>query len=187
MITPIRENPKKLTQERVCVLFNYMDGELFWKVRRSGLRNGAVAGSPNSSGYLIIMVDGKRYLAHRLIWLYYHGYMPELDVDHINRNRLDNRVENLREVSRSCNTRNSGNYMTNKSGVKGVHWAADRGKWMAHIKVFGNDHHLGQYDDFLEAVCHRLAAEQALNWAGCDSSSPSFQYVKKHLLCSLVA
>lgn len=170
-----------ITQERVFEIFNHKDGEFFWKGKRSGVRYGCAVGSTNGQGYINIMVDGKRYLAHRLVWLYHYGHMPENEIDHINRDKTDNRIENLREVSRSCNMRNTGNYITNKSGVKGVRFADDRGKWMVSIRVFGKDHYLGQHHDFLEAVCHRLAAEQALNWSGCDSSSPAFQYVQKRI------
>ena len=172
---PTLTKRERLTQERVRELFDYRDGELFWKT------GGGVAGGLNSNGYLRIGVDGKKHYAHRVIWLWNNGYLPEKGIDHINRDRVDNRIENLRESGQTCNLRNTDNRKTNTSGVKGVYWGADNGKWRAQIMVAGKCHYLGSHIDFFEAVCHRLAAEQALGWAGCDDCSPAFQYVNKHI------
>lgn len=170
-----------ITQDRVRELFDYRDGVLIWKVRLSNMVAGRVAGGVDGNGYTLIGVDGKRYRSHRLIWLYHHGYMPEHDIDHVNRNPGDNRIENLREVGDVCNQRNTGNFATNTSGVKGVCWFAQRGKWLAKIVVSGKHRYLGVHADFLEAVCHRLAAEQAIDWSGCDGCSPAFKYVRSHI------
>lgn len=105
--------------------------------------------------------------------------MPENDIDHRNRRRWDNHIDNLREASDVCNQRNTSNRSTNKSGVKGVCWHSALGKWHANIMVEGKQCHLGYHKDLIEAVCHRLAAEQALDWNGCDDCSPAFQYLKK--------
>ena len=83
---------------------------------------GDIIGTPDGLGYLRSSIDGKKYKLHRLAWLYVYGYFPENFIDHINRNRSDNRIENLREVSRQCNVRNCGNLKTNTSGIKGVGW-----------------------------------------------------------------
>lgn len=168
----------ELTQERVRELFDYFNGALYSRkdcgVREAGKKIGSI-----SNGYLMAKVDGKQYSVHRLIWLYHHGYFPENEIDHINRDRGDNRILNLREVSRSCNIRNTGNFGHNTSGVKGVSLDKRVRKWIAQIRYNGRNIFLGTYIDFSEAVCHRLAAEQALGWYGCDSSSPAFKYVSK--------
>jgi hypothetical protein len=167
-----------ITQERVRVLFLYKDGSLFWRVRRKGVRFGSMAGRRRSDGYSKIMVDRKDYFAHRLIFLYHHGYTPEHEVDHIDRNRSNNKIENLREASRSCNLRNSAQQSSTSSGVKGITWDKYAQKWKAHITINNISRHLGRYSDFTEAAAHRLAAEQCLDWGSCDSSSPAYQFMK---------
>ena len=171
-----------LTQARVRELFDYRDdGKLIWKIKVKAVCVGDIAGGDNNNSYTQIGIDGKPYLSHRVIWLWHHGYIPEHELDHINRKPWDNRIENLREVTHSCNLRNSGNRKDTTSGVKGVYWHAKGKKWQAQIKVAGMAIGLGLHKDFIEAVCHRLAGEQALNWAGCDSSSPAYQYVREQL------
>jgi len=172
-----------ITQERVKELFDYQDGQLIRKVgvRGSHIKAGSPVGYNRGRGYIATMIGRKSLLIHRLIWLWHHGYLPEHQVDHINRNPSDNRIENLREVTSLCNNRNTGNRATNTSGVKGVRWVKPTKNWRAHIKVGGKTIQAGVSDCFIEAVCHRLAVEQSLGWAGCDSSSPAFQYVQKYL------
>ena len=117
------------------------------------------------------------------MYLYHHGYLPENYVDHINRDKLDNRIENLREVSKSCSSRNVSQQSHTASGVKGVAWSADEGRWKSSIDVAGRKIFLGYSSCLLEAACLRLAAEQAEGWQGCESSSPAFLYVKENLGC----
>ena len=171
-----------ITQERVRELFEYReDGNLVWRIPRKGIVVGTTAGNLSNNGYLRVTVDGRSYLLHRLIWLYHYGYLPEAEVDHIDQCKLRNRRENLREVSRTCNLRNTGNPCTNTSGVKGVGWHKKLNVWRARIVVALKDYHLGQFSDFTEAVAHRLAAEQALNWEGCNSCSPAFKHMQDYL------
>ena len=172
----------RLTQIRVKELFDY-DGEtgvLTWRMSRSGIKTSKIAGS-DLEGYRRTEVDGTNYLNHRLIWLWVFGYMPENNLDHINRCRSDNRIKNLREVSNSCNLRNTGNRKDNTSGVKGVCWETREKKWRAQVRVNQQTVFLGYYSDFNDAVCARLAGEQSLGWAGCDDSSPAFQYVRDNI------
>jgi hypothetical protein len=169
-----------ITQGYVKELFHYKDGNLFWKVRRQGVRFGNVVGTLHSSGYLSVVVDRKDYLVHRLVFLYHFGYMPENDIDHIDRNRSNNKIENLREVSKSCNSRNSMQQNSTSSGVKGLSWHKRDQKWQVHIAVHGTRKYLGYYSDFTEAAAHRLAAEQCLDWGSCDSSSPAHQFMEDY-------
>jgi len=175
---------KKLTQERLKELLHYEPetGIFYWKQiqGKNKKKVGDVAGTP-LNGYITIGIGGTIYLSHRLAWLYIHGYFTENQIDHINRNRADNRICNLREVSRSCNRRNSGNPKNNVSGVKGVCWHKQSNLWRSRITHQGKKYNLGLYVLFDEAVCARLAAEQCLNWSNCDSSSPAYNYVQKML------
>lgn len=170
-----------LTQKELkkILKYNYNTGAFTW-IKRLSNRSiiGKSAGSL-SNGYILIMIEGKNYRAHRLAWLYHYGYMPENGIDHINRDKSDNRIENLREVSQQCNTRNTSNFKHNTSGVKGVSWFSRTNKWIARIKVNGKEYHLGYHKDLIEAVAHRLAAEQCLDWQGCDSSSPAYMYMRE--------
>ena len=174
-----------LTYEKAREIFDYdaATGELIYKkVPKKGvLRVGDRLGSPSRSGYLQCCIDWRKYAVHRVIWLWHYGYLPEHEIDHINRNRTCNYIENLREVSAQCNRRNSSLRGDNTSGIKGVSFNSRTGKWVAQIAVYCRQFYLGYYDDFDDAVCARLAAEQCLNWSGCDSSSPAFVYVQKML------
>lgn len=168
----------KITQEEVKRLFDYReDGNLIRKVSIGNqIRIGGVAGYIGGIGYRVIGINYIQYYSHRLVFLYHHGYIPENEIDHIDRDILNNRIENLREVSRQCNVRNSGNRSTNTSGVKGVCWDKQCNKWVAQIVIDGKNKKIGTHIEFNEAVLHRLAAEQCLNWENCDSSSPACEY-----------
>jgi len=172
----------ELTQKEVKEIFYYENGELFWRETGSGRIREKAGCQHKRDKYIVIYVRGRQYQAHRLIWLYHHGYLPEPEIDHINRNRTDNRIENLRQVSVVCNQRNRGNPQNNCSGIKGV-WQEKKSQiWRAGIRVNGKQCVLGSFQYKYEAVLARLAAEQCLNWEGCDSSSPAYRYAKKHKL-----
>jgi len=159
---------------------------LFWWRKNIIAGKGAVkikandsAGHLRKDGYLRICIDSQIYEAGRLAWLYIKGYFPENQIDHINQNPSDNRFKNLREASKQCNARNYGNPKNNKTGVRGVYWYQAGQKWQAYIMVDQKGYHLGFHEDFTEAVAHRLAAEQCLNW--CNPNSPAYSYMKKYL------
>lgn len=156
-------------------------GVFTWKYSGIGVKLGSVAGSQDEYGYVRIGVDCHRYKAHRLAWLYVKGYFPEHGLDHRDRIKHHNWIDNLREVTQVCNLRNTGNRVDNTSGCKGVWLFNSTNKWVAEIMVNGIKITLGHHISFSEAVCHRLAAEQAEDWDGCDSSSPAYQYVRDNI------
>ena len=164
---------KAVSYERVRELFDYdVDGGFLIS---KGIRGGReVAGplvAPNDRGYKVIGIDGKTYRAHRIIWLWNYGYLPENGLDHIDRNKENNRLDNLREVSKRCNSINSCTNKNNKSGVRGVSWNSKIKKWYSTIAINKINKFLGAYDSILEAACARLAAEQCLEWETCATSS----------------
>ena len=136
----------------------------------------------DKEGYVRLKIKGRDVFAHRVAFMMYHGYYPEGQIDHINRVKYDNRIDNLREASATCQNRNKPPQSNNSSGVKGVSYTAKTKKWKAAIKINGKWHYLGQYEDFYEAVAHRFAAEQCLNWAGCDSDSPAKLFMLYHTI-----
>ena len=173
---------KKLTQKRLKELLHYNSatGVFIWKASGGGHCSGSEAGCLVSTGRVYITIDYQMLLRSRLAWLYMEGYFPENDVDHENRIRNDDRWSNLRHVSRQCNNRNVGLQKNNISGVCGVYFHKRTKKWCSKIAVNGKLFHIGYSMDFNEAVLYRLAAEQCLDWAGCNSSSPAYKYAKKN-------
>lgn len=170
---------ENLTQEKVRELFDYQDGDLVWRVSLGKAKKGNKAGC-ESNGYIVTSIGRRPFRNHRIIWLWHHGYIPEGFLDHIDRNPKNNRIENLREVSNSCNQRNS-IQRPSFSGVKGVCWDKSNGMWLAYIKINMVLVNLGRHATLLEAACHRLTAEQFEGWMGCESTSPAYLCVKRHI------
>jgi hypothetical protein len=109
------------------------------------VRAGQVAGTLNSKGYICITVNGKSYKAHRLAWFFHYGVWPVNQIDHIDQNKTNNRINNLREVTNSQNKQNAGKYKCNTSGHKGVSFHKQHKKWAANIRVQRELLHLGYF------------------------------------------
>ena len=141
----------KLTQELVQSLFTYRDGNLYWKKinPHSKVKIGDIAGNIDKKDRVSIKISNKLYKAHRLIFLYHHGYLPK-EIDHIDRNPLNNNINNLREVTRqeNCRNRTKLKYRNNKlttSIYKGVCWNKQIEKWIARIMISGQRINLGYF------------------------------------------
>lgn len=156
----LKKTTPVISRERLLELLIYSpdSGDFLWAVdRRGSARAGDKAGAMGNHGYWSIKVDGQRYLAHRLAWLYVYGHFPNADIDHINGCRLDNRIENLRDVSRSENIQNVRRPRCNSTtGLLGVQ-CTDSGRWSAAIGVNGGTTHIGVF------ATKELAAEAYLN------------------------
>lgn len=109
-----------VTQERLRELFNYKDGKLYWKMIKTGVKR-SLAGCVNSGGYWEIGVDRKVYKRHNLIFLYHNGYLPEI-VDHVDNDRSNDRIENLRAATIRDNARNSKPYKTQRGVPVSSKW-----------------------------------------------------------------
>lgn len=131
-----------------------------WKMHRSSnAPRGSEAGYATDRGYIEIKLSGKVLKAHRLAWVLVYGTWPDGFIDHINGNRADNRIENLRVATRTENQRNSRLRTDNKSGVRGVRWAAREQKWHATIKNGGVSKFLGSFASKSDAIAARRDAE----------------------------
>ena len=124
-----------------------------------GKREGSVAGTTRPDGYIQISIDRRFYPAHRLAWLYTKGVWPAHLVDHINGDRSDNRLANLRPATNSENLRNSRRNVRNKCGFKVVSRSRNGRRWLAFIRVDGVNTNLGTYDTAEQA--HRIYFEAA--------------------------
>ena len=137
----------EITQERMRELFRYEDGVLFWAIKPSrDTRIGDRAGCVRNDSYVTVRVERRKYLAHRLIYLMHHGYLPRV-IDHIDGDPSNNRIENLRAATQQQNIRNRGPQANNKLGIKGVHWCKEAKKFIAKIKANGRHIVLGKFDD----------------------------------------
>lgn len=133
---------------REAMSYDPATGNFTWITRRQGTWVGRPAGRPGKNGgYGTIMLRGKLYLAHRLAWLYVHGEWPPHLIDHINGNRGDNRICNLRPATSSQNAINKKLRSDNVSGSRGVYWKRNERKWIAQIGVQGKRIHLGSFED----------------------------------------
>lgn len=132
--------------EQVRALVSYRDGLLFWKKARGRARTDTSIGSVTPNGYLVVNwpteQGRKKLLVHRVIWLYFNDSLPPL-IDHINRNKLDNRIENLRPLSYAENARNCGDKHYKHDLPRGI--TIQKGKFKAQIKISGKTKHIGLY------------------------------------------
>ena len=136
-----------ITQNQVKDLFDYRDGELYWKISLAyKIKIGNKAGSLNGRGYLNTKIKGRLYRNHRIIFLYHHGYLPKC-IDHIDGNKINNRIENLREATISQNICNARTRADNTSGVKGVSWHKQTKKWIVQLQVKNKAKYFGLYHD----------------------------------------
>lgn len=137
------------TQDRIKELLDYKDGMLFWKVkkvsqRKAGERAGSLA---KDTGRRIIGIDLRRYREHVIIWILHNGPIPNgLEIDHKDRNPLNNKIENLRVCTHRDNNRNLSLSKLNTSGYKGVSWSKTMNKWESRIKCNNKNIILGYYD-----------------------------------------
>lgn len=170
-----------MNYEKAREILNYDEntGRFAWRIKRGRSKKvGDFAGTLHKqTGYIIIEIEGKKYKAHRLVFLVTEGYMPEYQVDHINGDRTDNRRINLRHVSRMCNLQNQKIYRNNRSGVPGVGWHNNKPR--ARVRLGTKLIDLGHHPSILEAALARHTWEQNCpNWQ-CNSRSELTEAIKR--------
>ena len=153
-----------ITQERLKELLHYdpETGVFTWLVSRGGRVIGAIAGCKMPIGYVGICVDRKAHLAHRLAWLYIYAVLPPDDIDHINGDRADNRIVNLRLATRGENHQNIRKaHRDSATGYLGVSpW---KGKYKAQITLNGVKHYFGLYPTIEDAHNVYLAFKRLMH------------------------
>jgi hypothetical protein len=135
-----------LTQERLKEKLYYVEDQGFFRWRSTW----KIAGTAHNAGYFHIGIDYEKYLVHRLVWLYVHGYMPK-EIDHIDQDPKNNRLSNLREVTRQQNKLNDGPQRNNTSGHRGIDFLEKLGKYRVRVAK----EHLGVFSTLEEAIAIR--------------------------------
>jgi hypothetical protein len=156
-----------LTQEQVRAVFNY-NSELGLLLRKQcwvcGCSNAPVF-SLHGEGYLTVSVGSKSHLMHRLIWIYHHGDIPNnKELDHIDGNRANNRLENLRLVDRSRNNKNARRRVDNTSGYPGVFFVKSRKRWVVLIYINKQRKQMGSFKELTDAINARKMAQAAYGY-----------------------
>jgi len=161
----IKINPTP-SQEILKEYFDYhKDGKLVWKKSTGRMKIGDEAGNLNHHGYIRILFQGKKYGAHRLIWVWHCGDIPmDKQIDHMDKNRSNNKIENLQLATNAQNSTNRSLSKRNKTGFNGVSFDKQKGKFVACITHLGKRKYLGYYDTAEEGASRRVEEEKKLGW-----------------------
>lgn len=150
-----KETAEVLELQNKRLSYDKDTGSLVWKYGRN---KGKVQGTKDG-GYIRVTLQSRDYYQHRVAWAIYYGYWPTKIIDHRDRNKSNNRIDNLREVSEQKNITNVGLRSTNTSGVKGVSWSKAMGKYRQDICVNYKLINLGFFNTIEEAIQARSKAE----------------------------
>lgn len=155
-----------LTQDFLKQILDYdpETGIFVWKRANKVRKVGDVAGGKMPGGYARVKIGQRHYLAHRLAWLWVYGKWPEHDIDHIDHNPSNNRIQNLRDVSRRANAQNQIHAQSDgSSGFLGVSYRKDRNKYKASIVVDGKQKCLGHFKVAQDAYAAYVAAKRVMH------------------------
>ena len=147
----------ELTLSQVNHLFEYKDGELLWKNPCHKNNLGKPVGYNNGNNYKKVTINKKQFYVHRIVYFMHHGYLPKI-IDHIDNNKSNNSIHNLREATCAQNLLNRPTKKINQSGYRNVYFNKIRKKWNVRVKANGKLYCLGAYEDLELAG---LVAEEA--------------------------
>lgn len=154
----IRKHP---SQSELQERFLYSKGRLIYRYATTNCHKGSVAGYKRVGGYIVIGFKGESYMASRLVYIYHYGDISDdMDIDHKDQNKSNNRITNLRELSRVKNCHNISKPKNNTSGHIGISWDKVNDKWEVSIKVNYKKIRLGRFENIDEAVLARKAGEK---------------------------
>ena len=143
--------------------YNEETGVFQWKKKRRGIKTGVNLGTDNGFGYLRITVLGKSFYAHRLAWFYSNKVWPKGEIDHINGNKQDNSLKNLRDVTPQSNAQNKLSPQSrSKTQTLGVSWHKKAKKWQAHICIYKQRKYLGLFEKIEDAEQAYLNERKAI-------------------------
>jgi hypothetical protein len=153
-----------LAEVRELLSYCSVTGELTWRIFNRSISPGSRAGTTQIDGYRRVRLRGRNYKAHRLAWLLHYGVDPgRLHIDHIDGNRSNNAIDNLRLCTQRQNSRNIPIKKNNTSGVPGVSWHHHTKKWRAYVNKDRKQHYLGVFETLHEAVAARNSAAALLH------------------------
>lgn len=148
--------------------YNPATGQFTWAVSAPGIRAGKRAGAVSVYGYRVIKVGGRQVRACRLAWFLTHSEWPVAEIDHIDGDRLNDRIENLRVVDRAANSQNKGGAQRNNRscGLLGVTWNKQHKRWQAKITARKARHHIGYFNSPEKAHAAYMEAKARLHIGG---------------------
>jgi hypothetical protein len=135
-----------ISQEILIKKFEYRNGVLYKIPQTKRCNPNILVGTTRNDGYVRISINKQLFYAHRLIFMMFHGYMPN-QIDHIDGNPSNNKIENLRAANNKQNSLNKPITKANKSGFKNVYWHKNAQKWCVEIKYLGKKLYIGLFDD----------------------------------------
>ena len=150
-----------IAELRSALSYDKNTGNFTWLKSCGSVKAGDAATNVNAIGYSRVKIKGKSYLAHRLAWAFSYGEFPASTIDHGNGIKTDNRIENLRQATRSENQMNRRKHCDNTSGFKGVTWNAAKNQWSARCAANGKRVHVGYFNDAQSAsFAYQQVAQQ---------------------------
>lgn len=168
----VRYNEDVIEEIHRKLEYNDIDGEIYWKAveplktgdkvfnrRVAGNIAGTTKKGKNKNGYKEIHIKGKIISAHKLTWYLYYGVWPDKEIDHIDHDRGNNKISNLRLVDRSTQNRSACRRKDNTSGHTGVYWCKTANKWLSIINYDKKTYQLGRFENIEDAIKARLEAE----------------------------
>jgi hypothetical protein len=156
--------PMSVDKLKEWIAYDPINGEFIWKKSpHHSVKAGDRAGHMEKRGYWILQVNRNTIKGHRAAWAITYGYFPTLEIDHIDNNPSNNRIDNLREVDRSKNQMNSKPPKNNSSGVKGVSYCNPKKKWIAAISINKKKICIGHFNRFEDAVQARMKKEKEIH------------------------
>lgn len=166
---------------RDVLAYDLEAGSFRWRCRSSNRVNvGDVAGTRNADGYTVITIDGTAHYAHRLAWFHETGTWP-IGIDHRNGDTSDNRIANLRPATQSQNMQNVRRCKSSsRSGVLGVSYSEERGRWVASITVNRRQRALGRFDTADEAAAAYRSAKELLHPYRARATQPVITNTSEH-------
>jgi hypothetical protein len=155
-----------ITQEFLHKMYEYRNGVLYKKPQSKRSKSNLIAGTIRKDGYVRLSINNKLYYSHRFIYMMFYGEMP-IQIDHIDGNPSNNKIENLRKANNFQNSLNKSITKANTSGYKNVYWHKSASKWSVEIKAYDKKMYFGVFEDLelADLVAQEARAKYHKEWA----------------------